>query len=320
VAKRKNYGRVSGRQNSRDQVLGSRPGRKYVRKSKKIKLPAGLIFWTAFLVLIAGLFFINRDHIRKSLENTQLLEKISPNSPGERSLGEGALSSPAAAEQPPAVVQSPPRPIEQRDSPSPAAGSGVAEAGTPVETRAPIEAGTATRTETPTGGAPAVPSAPASPDAVPAVTVQTSPAGRLVQSYTEQVLYFIRVSDDGEIIRSKAVRRIPVSGTPLQDTLEALIAGPDSGEISRGILSLIPPDTKILSAVIEGNTARISFSEEFQYNTAGMEGFAAQLIQVIWTATEFPNIQDVQILIEGNRIDHLGEGILIWNPLNRQSF
>jgi hypothetical protein len=28
----------------------------------------------------------------------------------------------------------------------------------------------------------------------------------------------------------------------------------------------------------------------------------------------------VQILIEGNRIDHLGEGIPIWGPLNRQSF
>jgi spore germination protein GerM len=106
----------------------------------------------------------------------------------------------------------------------------------------------------------------------------------------------------------------------LQDTLEALILGPDDGEIRRGLLSLIPPDTRVLSAVIEDGTARINFSEEFQYNTAGMEGFAAQLIQIIWTATEFPNVRDVQILIEGNRIDHLGEGIPIWGPLNRQSF
>jgi spore germination protein GerM len=128
------------------------------------------------------------------------------------------------------------------------------------------------------------------------------------------------VEDDGTILRGKVRRRIPVSGTPLQDTLTALMAGPDSGELRQGMISLIPPDTKILGVSIEGSTARINFSEEFQYNTAGMEGFAAQLIQIIWTATEFPNVRDVQVLIEGNRVDHLGEGIPIWSPLNRQSF
>jgi spore germination protein GerM len=145
-------------------------------------------------------------------------------------------------------------------------------------------------------------------------------ATRPVPSYAEQALYFIRVDNEGEIFRSRVLRRIPVSGTPLQDTLEALIAGPDSGELNQGMLSLIPPDTRILSTAIEGSTARINFSEEFQYNTAGMEGFIAQLIQIIWTATEFSNVRDVQILVEGQRIEHLGEGIPIWNPLNRQSF
>jgi spore germination protein GerM len=136
----------------------------------------------------------------------------------------------------------------------------------------------------------------------------------------EQVLYFLTVDDDGTILRSKVTRRIPVSGTPLLDTMNTLIAGPTQGEERRGMISLIPPGTKILNAAIEGSTARISFSEEFQYNTAGMEGFAAQLTQVIWTATEFPNVRDVQILIEGNRIDHLGEGVPIWNPLSRQNY
>jgi spore germination protein GerM len=136
----------------------------------------------------------------------------------------------------------------------------------------------------------------------------------------DRSLYFIRVEDDGTILRGKTTRRLPVSGTPLQDTLEALIAGPGAAEESRGLISLIPPETRVLSAVIEGGTARINFSEEFQYNTAGMEGFAAQLTQVVWTATEFPNVTDVQILIEGNEVDHLGEGLPIWGPLNRESF
>ncbi|MDR2746813.1 MAG: GerMN domain-containing protein [Treponema sp.] len=263
-------------------------GRKYPQKRQKAKIPAGLIFWTAFSILIAGLFFINRDRIMDSLEKTQFLERLSSsthsgNPVEERSVaGQDSANREAERVPPPAppprretealpessprpgIVQSPPRPIEQRDF--------------PPATRHPAE------------------------------------------SSVEQTLYFIRVEDDGTILRTKTARRIPVSGTPLQDTLRALITGPGAEEERQGVISLIPPETRVLSAVIEGSTARINFSEEFQYNTAGMEGFAAQLTQIVWTVTEFPNVKDVQILIEGNKVDHLGEGLPIWGPLNRQSF
>jgi spore germination protein GerM len=101
------------------------------------------------------------------------------------------------------------------------------------------------------------------------------------------------------------------------DSLNALLQGPSTEEQRRGLVSLIPSGTRILSATVRGTTAYISFSEEFQYNTYGVEGYAAQLKQIVWTATEFPNVQDVQILIEGRRVDYLGEGIWIGSPLNR---
>jgi spore germination protein GerM len=103
----------------------------------------------------------------------------------------------------------------------------------------------------------------------------------------------------------------------MQDSLNALLAGPSAEEKRRGLLSLIPANTRILSATVRGSTAYISFSEEFQYNTYGVEGYAAQLNQIVWTVTEFPNIQDVQILIEGRRVDYLGEGIWIGSPIRR---
>jgi spore germination protein GerM len=102
------------------------------------------------------------------------------------------------------------------------------------------------------------------------------------------------------------------------DSLNALLQGPTAEEQRRDIVSLIPPGTRILSATVRGNTAYVSFSEEFQYNTYGVEGYAAQLKQIVWTATEFSNVQDVQILIEGRRIDYLGEGIWIGSPLSRE--
>jgi spore germination protein GerM len=83
-------------------------------------------------------------------------------------------------------------------------------------------------------------------------------------------------------------------------------------------MTLIPEGTRLLSAMVRGQTAYLNFNEEFQFNTYGMEGYAAQIRQVIWTATEFSTVADVQILIEGRRLDYLGESIPIGSPLNRE--
>jgi spore germination protein GerM len=101
--------------------------------------------------------------------------------------------------------------------------------------------------------------------------------------------------------------------------MQMLIKGPNADEQGKGLVSLIPADTEILSVIIRGETAYIDMSEEFQYNGHGVEGYAAQLHQIVWTATEFSSVKNVQLLIEGRRIDWLGEGIWIGSPLNRTS-
>jgi spore germination protein GerM len=103
------------------------------------------------------------------------------------------------------------------------------------------------------------------------------------------------------------------------DVLRALLQGPSAEEQRRDLISLIPQGTRILSATVRGDTAYISFSEEFQFNTYGVEGYAAQLRQIVWTVTEFSTVTDVQILIEGRRVDYLGEGIWIGSPVNRDT-
>jgi spore germination protein GerM len=125
------------------------------------------------------------------------------------------------------------------------------------------------------------------------------------------------VDRSGYISRVQANRRLPVSDSPLADVIQALIAGPSAEERSKGLISLIPPATKLLSASVRGNTAYVSFNEEFQYNTYGVEGYAGQLRQIVFTVTEFPNVAEVQILIEGRRIDYLGEGVWVGSPVSR---
>jgi spore germination protein GerM len=136
----------------------------------------------------------------------------------------------------------------------------------------------------------------------------------------ERVIYFTRIDNDGQILQSRIVRRLPASETPMQDVLNVMLTGPTAEELTRGIINFIPQNTRLLSATIRGNTAYINFSEDFMFNTFGVEGYVAQLRQIVWTVTEFPNVNDVQILIDGRRLDYLGEGIWIGSPINRQSF
>lgn len=136
----------------------------------------------------------------------------------------------------------------------------------------------------------------------------------------DRTVYFTQLNRDGQILQSKTIRKIPVSNSPMVDTLNVLLIGPSADEINNGMLNLIPKNTKIVSATVRGETAYISFNEDFLFNTFGVEGYVAQLRQIVWTVTEFQNVKDVQVLIEGRRLDYLGEGIWIGSPISRQSF
>nr|AGS54140.1 hypothetical protein [uncultured bacterium contig00051] len=181
--------------------------------------------------------------------------------------------------------------------------------------------------------APPVTAQPGTPDTPrPQTTEQTNPSApetapdQSAQQQTppvqtrDRAIYFTQIDRDGQILHSRVIRKIPVSPTPMIDVLNAMLAGPTADEINRGFLNFIPRNTKIITATVRGSTAYISFSEDFLFSTFGIEGYVAQLRQVIWTVTEFSNVEDVQILIEGRRMDYLGEGIWIGSPISRRSF
>jgi spore germination protein GerM len=165
---------------------------------------------------------------------------------------------------------------------------------------------------------PAAPKQEPAKPSVPAAQPQPVKPSAAQTASRDRTLYFTQIDSDGAILRVKTIRSLAVSDSPMVDALGALISGPDAEEKRRGMVSLIPQGARILNATVRGSTAYISFSEEFQYNTYGVEGYAAALKQLVWTATEFPNVRDVQILIEGRRVDYLGEGIWIGSPVSRE--
>lgn len=142
------------------------------------------------------------------------------------------------------------------------------------------------------------------------------------QSRTRAVsLFYVRIENDGAITRQEVKRAITVTDSPLSDTLAALLAGPAEDEIRRKLITLIPRGTKLLGVGVRGSTVTIDLNDAFVYNRYGIEGYAGQLKQIVYTATAFPGIQDVQLLIEGEARDYLGgEGVYIGRPISRNSF
>lgn len=132
-------------------------------------------------------------------------------------------------------------------------------------------------------------------------------------------LYYTRVDDNGKISLAKVNRSIKfINDSPLVSSIQALLKGPTSAELSNGLISMIPKGTTLLSAWVTNSIAYLNFSENFQFNSLGADGLRAQVKQVIWVATEFPTVKAVQILIEGKTQEYLGgDNVEIGKPLTR---
>ena len=134
-------------------------------------------------------------------------------------------------------------------------------------------------------------------------------------------LCFVVIGSDGSVSRQIVTRKLSKSDSPLTDTLNALLAGPGEEEKSHGTMTLIPSGTKLLGASVKNGIATLNFSETFSFNSVGVQGYLAQLMQIVYTATSFSTVNSVQFIIEGQREDYLGsEGTWIGSPLSRSSF
>jgi spore germination protein GerM len=333
VAARKNNGKNT--KNASRKTAGSSSA-----KTQAAKRPIGLLFWVLFFIVTAIIFLANRNRIQETLESTRILDHLPvslPRSGGRENAEETEQEqeepgAPPVAPAPQIVVR--PNNAPPADNPSPAIRPTPPPDPDPPaqpQTSRPAS-GQPTANTSPPAAWPAnprpaenTPPAVTAPPPQPAVSLSpssqaTPPASQPAASAgQERGIYFTRIDAEGTILRTRVARRLPASDSPLMDGLRALMAGPDTEEEQRGLRSLIPPTTRLLSVIVRGSTAYISLSEDFQYNTFGVEGYAAQIRQIIWTATEFSNVKDVQILIEGRRIDYLGEGIWIGSPLSRES-
>ncbi|MDR0685088.1 MAG: GerMN domain-containing protein [Spirochaetaceae bacterium] len=246
-----------------------------------------ILFWMVFLIVILLLFIINLPLIRNTLQSTHLIERMTNTPVGA---GPETEAPPPAGEEAPEsqiFVEPPLHTAEQPEAEPP-----------------DIVAAS--------DGSVSVQKNP--PDSTSTGNIQVEDSRPAVR---ERVIYFVKIDNSGMVLTSPVKRQVFVSDSPMLDALNLLLQGPTSTEENQGLTSLIPDGVRIQNAHVTGNTAVISFNENFMFNGYGVEGYIAQLRQIIWTATEFPNVGNVQVLIEGRRIDFLGESIRIGRPIGR---
>lgn len=134
-------------------------------------------------------------------------------------------------------------------------------------------------------------------------------------------LYFMIINSNGTVSRKEVSRSMKKSDSPLVDSINALIVGPNVEEENLGCRSLVSTGTRLIGASVKNGIATLNFSPEFEFNQYGIEGTQGQLQQIVFTATAFPTVDSVQFLVDGEKKSYLGsEGVWIGTPLSRNSF
>ncbi|MEX2444373.1 MAG: GerMN domain-containing protein [Alkalispirochaeta sp.] len=267
------------------------------KNSSRKRASFGVLFWIAAILFIAVLLMFNLPTIRGVLERTDFVDVVFE----ERS-GPSDRERPEESGEPPSIGPAP----EETDQ---------SEQGDPPE----VEETELVIPEVEEPQEEPLPQ-PDEEDDPPEEEIELDPPERSGETgplrTMQRDLYFILVSDDGRILAESVERTIRYESGPLTSTLEALIAGPTADDLNRGLLSLIPSGTELLSARVASGVAFLNFNEAFRFNSMGLEGLLAQLQQVVRTATQFSTVDAVQILIEGQNEEYLGgDGVYIGDPL-----
>ncbi|NLM26440.1 MAG: GerMN domain-containing protein [Firmicutes bacterium] len=129
---------------------------------------------------------------------------------------------------------------------------------------------------------------------------------------TEIQLYFVK-STPTDFLLVPVTRRLPASeATPLY-TLQLLIQGPLPEE---DLQRSVPAEAEVLSLSINNSLAIVDFSSELSTKFVGGSQLESHLVNaIVLTLTQFPEINQVQILLNGKNVESIGGHVNIEYPL-----
>jgi hypothetical protein len=141
-------------------------------------------------------------------------------------------------------------------------------------------------------------------------TTDTTPSGdqtyRIWLTRGEHLFAVTRVGPETEGVGAEAVR--------------LLLEGPTAAESAAGVGTVIPAGTRFLSLDIDGGTATVDLTSEYE-SGGGSASMFARLAQVVYTLTEFDTVRQVSFMLDGEPVDVFsGEGIVLDEPVARRNY
>ncbi|HHV71791.1 MAG TPA: hypothetical protein GXX38_04165 [Clostridia bacterium] len=122
----------------------------------------------------------------------------------------------------------------------------------------------------------------------------------------------------GYSLEDKVTRQIPATLGVGRAAINQLILGPQLGENKRKV---IPDGTVLKSVKLVGDTMEVNFSRELRDNHwGGVYEEYRTVYAIVNTLTQFPQVKQVQILVEGQKIKSISAGYIdLTQPLSRNT-
>jgi len=115
----------------------------------------------------------------------------------------------------------------------------------------------------------------------------------------EVSLYFSDQNGDYLQVEKRGIAMVPGLA---RATVNELIAGPKN----TGLLRTIPEGTQLLDINIENGLCTVDLSNEFRENHwGGSSGEILTVYSLVDTLTQFPTVDEVEILVEGQQVETL---------------
>ncbi len=131
-------------------------------------------------------------------------------------------------------------------------------------------------------------------------------------------IYFVRFNERSEKSYLTYIKRSIDSRKPVESALKELIRGLSPSEERRGLLTAVPENLKLRNVRMRDRTAELDFNGSLQWGATG-NILLNRIDQIVYTATQFENVDSVIIKINGKTRRTLGgEGLSISGPLQRR--
>ncbi|WP_236614486.1 GerMN domain-containing protein [Sporomusa ovata] len=143
---------------------------------------------------------------------------------------------------------------------------------------------------------------------------QSQPAGNATAEPepTMQIVVYHATKDARYLVPE--THKIPVNSQPARTAIELLQAGPKNPEL----VGVMPAGTQIKNITVKEHIAYADFNDKLVKKNDG--GSASEILLVgaiVNTLTEFPDIQQVQILVNGKKIATISGHMDTSEPLSR---